>query len=61
MDDKTALVIAAARRVVLNAYGTHPKHTRARDGGCRDDCTPCGLDALGRALEALPAEAFAED
>jgi hypothetical protein len=36
----------AALRVVKNAYGTNPRHTEARDGGCRDDCIPCGLAAL---------------
>jgi hypothetical protein len=38
----------AALRVVVNAYGTHPRHTQARDGGCRGDCIPCGLIALAR-------------
>lgn len=43
-------VIAAAELVVTNAYGTSPRHTRARDGGCRDDCIPCGMDTLRAAL-----------
>jgi hypothetical protein len=38
----------AALRVVKNAYGTKPRHTQAREGGCRDDCIPCGLAALAR-------------
>ena len=38
----------AALRVVVNAYGTKPRHTQARDGGCRDDCIPCGIAALAR-------------
>ena len=41
-------VSTAARRVVHNAYGTKPRHTKARDGGCRDDCIPCGLAALAK-------------
>lgn len=35
-----------ALRVVRNAYGTNPRHTRGRDGGCRDDCIPCGIARL---------------
>lgn len=38
----------AALRVVKNAYGTKPRHTQAREGGCRDDCIPCGLATLAR-------------
>lgn len=45
--------LAAAQRVADNAYGTKPRHTRGRDGGCRDDCIPCGLDSLRDALSAL--------
>jgi hypothetical protein len=52
-----AAVIRAARRVVLNAYGTKPRHTRARDGGCRDDCIPCGLAELDAAITALDSTA----
>lgn len=37
---------AAAARVVNNAYGTNPRHTHARSGGCRDDCIPCGIARL---------------
>jgi hypothetical protein len=36
----------AALRVVKNAYGTKPRHTKSLDGSCRDDCIPCGLAAL---------------
>lgn len=46
-------VIAAARLVAANADGTKPRHTRARDGGCRDDCIPCGLEALRAAVAGL--------
>jgi|ERR1051326_5367613 hypothetical protein len=35
-----------ALRAVVNAYGTKPRHTIARDGSHRDDCIPCGLVAL---------------
>jgi hypothetical protein len=50
-----ASITTAARQVVLNAEGTSPRHTRARDGGCRDDCIPCGLTALAGAIGALDA------
>jgi hypothetical protein len=43
-------VIDAAWHVVENAYGTNPRHTRGRDGGCRDDCIPCGIQELWAAL-----------
>lgn len=46
-------VAEAARVVVLNAYGTTPRHTKARGGGCREDCIPCGLADLNRALDDL--------
>lgn len=55
-DNEAAAALAlarAARRVVDNAYGTNPRHTRGRDGGCRDDCIPCGLENLRAALAAL--------
>lgn len=48
----TDQVFAAAIRVVNNAYGTTPRHTKARGGGCRDDCIPCGITALRDALRA---------
>lgn len=48
-------VIDAALRVVENAYGTRPRHTRGRDGGCRDDCIPCGISALWSALARTEA------
>lgn len=35
-----------ALRVVVNAYGTKPRHTQGRNGGCREDCIPCGIAAL---------------
>lgn len=46
----TAMVVTCAVRVVNNAYGTRPKHTRRSSGKCRDDCIPCGIDGLRRAL-----------
>jgi hypothetical protein len=45
-------LLTSARKVVTNAEGTNPRHTRARDGGCRDDCIPCGLTALATAVTA---------
>lgn len=42
----------AAQRVVTNAFGTKPRHTKARDGSCRDDCIPCGIEVLKQALDA---------
>jgi hypothetical protein len=45
-----AAVFDAAWHVVENAYGAKPRHTRARDGGCRDDCIPCGVQKLWAAL-----------
>jgi hypothetical protein len=46
-------VLRAAATVTTNAYGTNPRHTRARDGGCRDDCIPCGIAALTDALKSF--------
>ena len=45
-----AKALERAARVVTNAQGTKPRHTTARDGGCRDDCIPCGIEALKEAL-----------
>lgn len=42
-----------ARRVVVNAFGTKARHTRAREGGCRDDCIPCGIEALRLAIREV--------
>lgn len=55
-DEKLVAVARAARQVAINAVGTKPKHTRPRPGveGCRDDCIPCGLIALGQALGMAP-------
>ncbi len=47
---------SAARRVVSNVHGATPRHTRARGGGCRDDCVPSGLDALRDALAVWSEE-----
>ena len=48
-----ALVEARARDTVGHHYGTRPRHTRARTSGCRDDCIPCGIAKLARAVLAL--------
>jgi len=45
-------VLAAAVRVVNNAYGTTARHTHARGGDFRDDCIACGIAALRDALRA---------
>lgn len=50
------LIITQAVRVVNNAYGTHPKHTRGRNGKCREDCIPCGIDGLRLALVVAGVE-----
>lgn len=54
-DEEWDEILPAIRRVLANAFGTQPRHTRARDGSCRDDCIPCGLEALARALQRKPA------
>lgn len=61
MTDQRGRVIEAARQVALNAYGTKPRHTRARDGGCRDDCIPCGMAELEAAIAALDDTATRTD
>ena len=48
-------VMDAAWHVVENAYGTTPRHTRGRNGGCRDDCIPCGVEKLWAALARTEA------
>lgn len=52
----TDLIVTYAVRVVNNAYGTHPRHTRARTGKCREDCIPCGIDGLRLALAVAGVE-----
>lgn len=56
MAGNTDLVVTYAVRVANNAYGTRPKHTKARSGRCRDDCIPCGIDGLRLALVAAGVE-----
>jgi hypothetical protein len=40
----------AAKQVIDNSLGTKPRHTKARDGSCRDDCIPCGIENLRKAV-----------
>lgn len=53
--ERLTSVVAAARVVADNAYGTTPKHMRAAFGeeGCAENCIPCGLVALRAALIEL--------
>lgn len=48
-----AVLMEAALRVVTNAYGTNPRHTRKTTGECRDDCIPCGLAALTAVVHVM--------
>lgn len=48
--DRINKALDAAIRVVVNSYGTKPRHTRSSAGGCRDDCIPCGLSDLRTGL-----------
>jgi hypothetical protein len=60
--ERAVAVITAARLVVNNAYGTEPRHTRARDGqGCRGDCIPCGIAVLARAVANLEVDGATAD
>lgn len=52
----TDLIVTCAVRVVNNAYGTRPKHTKGRSGKCREDCIPCGIEGLRLALSVAGVE-----
>lgn len=55
----TDLIVSCAVRVVNNAYGTRSRHTKSRNGTCRDDCVPCGTDGLRLALIVAGVEGVA--